>query len=144
MPGLPKSYIKKYGISKRAWREYRASSGGKRKRKVKSRSNPSKRRGNPRMPAKKKSRRRRTRNLGQSDLAIGIAKVASRAVSRLIPVTLPFDLQQDIILYGMGKFGRLPKAKTVATADAVDKVVSTFIGGVNVQGFGGFTGEDWI
>lgn len=25
MPGLPKSYIKKYGVSKRAWREYRKS-----------------------------------------------------------------------------------------------------------------------
>lgn len=34
MPGLPKSYITKYGITKKAWREYRASKkGGKSKAK---------------------------------------------------------------------------------------------------------------
>lgn len=33
MRGLPKSYIKKYGISKKAWAEYRKAKGG-RKRKV--------------------------------------------------------------------------------------------------------------
>ena len=31
MVGLPKSYVKKYGISKRAWQEYRKACGGKRR-----------------------------------------------------------------------------------------------------------------
>jgi hypothetical protein len=37
MRGLPKSYIKKYGITKRAWAEYRAS---KKPRKTKARKGP--------------------------------------------------------------------------------------------------------
>ena len=78
------------------------------------------------------------------DLTVGVAKVVSRVLSNMSPVKLPFNLEQDGVLYVLGKVGGIPKAKTVATADAVDKVISTFIGGVNVEGFGGFTGEDWI
>ena len=40
MPGLPKKYIKKYGVSKKAWREYRKAQG-KGKRRSASRSRPS-------------------------------------------------------------------------------------------------------
>lgn len=34
--GLPKSYIKKYGITKKAWREYRKSKGGRKTTRKKS------------------------------------------------------------------------------------------------------------
>lgn len=52
--GLPKSYIKKYGISKKAWKEYRKSkSKGRRK------TNPKKVRN---LPRRRYTRRRRRRN----------------------------------------------------------------------------------
>ena len=46
MAGLPKSYIKKYGITKKAWREYRKS---KRSRSKTKKSNPNKKKGGKKM-----------------------------------------------------------------------------------------------
>ena len=56
--GLPKSYIKKYGISKKAWREYRKSrkKGTRRTRSTRRKSNPKKVR--RKLGRRKKSRRR--------------------------------------------------------------------------------------
>lgn len=55
MRGLPKSIIKKYGVTKKAWRVYRARKGKKRSSKSKRSSNPKKK--VKRMAKKKKSRR---------------------------------------------------------------------------------------
>lgn len=56
--GLPKSYIKKYGISKRAWREYRKAKGGSRT----PRTRRTRRTGVRRLGRRRYTRRRRRRN----------------------------------------------------------------------------------
>ena len=96
------------------------------------------------MAKKKQPSRRRKRNLAQSDEAAGLLKFATRLLSNLSPVKLPFELEQDGLLWVIGKGGGLPKAKTVAKAVAVDKLLSTFLSGVNIESFGGFAGEDWL
>lgn len=55
LPGLPKSYIKKYGISKRAWREYRKAVP-KRGTGLKTGRAGKRRRGKPRTEAQRRAR----------------------------------------------------------------------------------------
>ena len=56
MPGLPKSYIKKYGISKKAWRIFK-SRGRKTSRPTKTKKRKNPKRNVRRMPRRKKNRR---------------------------------------------------------------------------------------
>lgn len=74
--GLPKSYIKKYGITKKAWREYRKSKGGKRK--------------TTRRSTKRKTTRRRStsRNAVRriKKLNLPIALIAGTAAGLIDPV----------------------------------------------------------
>ena len=79
--GLPKSYIKQYGISKRAWKEYRKSK--KRTTSRTRRASPSRRTG-VRSLTRRKRRRRASRTipiLPIAGLAAGVAEPVKRMVS---------------------------------------------------------------
>lgn len=79
MAGLPKAYIKKWGVSKRAWKEYRAKSlSGTKKSSKKS----------VRKTAKKKGRRRYSMTIPLAPmvgLAAGLASPIDRAIKGNIP-----------------------------------------------------------
>lgn len=83
--GLPKSYIKKYGVSKKAWREYRKAhpKRGRRTRKTRRASNPVKKR-RKRMARRKKRRRR-------SGMTIPIAPIAGLAAGLIEPIQYVVD-----------------------------------------------------
>lgn len=70
MPGLPKSYIKKYGVSKKAWRMYRAS-----KNKRKSRPKTTKRsvKRTARRRSYRKTRRRSSNKWGVAGTVLKLA-----------------------------------------------------------------------
>lgn len=76
--GLPKSYIKKYGISKKAWREYRKSKGrSSRTRRV----SPSPRRTGVRRLTRRYRRKRRRR----SPRTIPILPIGGALVGATVP-----------------------------------------------------------
>lgn len=79
MPGLPKSFIKKYGVSKKAWREYRKSMGAKRDSKTTRKPNPRR----VKKMAKKKRSRRYTMTIPIAPiigLGVGLAEPLSNAI----------------------------------------------------------------
>ena len=76
MPGLPKSYIKKYGVSKRAWREYRKAK--------------SSRKSSPR-PVKRTKSKTKARSYTMPRKKV---RRTSRSKSTLTP--------KDAVMYGLG------------------------------------------
>jgi len=66
MPGLPKSFIKKYGVSKRAWREYRKSLKKSKSRTKKSKTNPNRRKKSNPNRRRKNLPRRKNKRRGKS------------------------------------------------------------------------------
>lgn len=74
MKGLPKSYIKKYGISKKAWREFRKS---------KSRKVTKRKKNNPKRSGKKTTRRRNSFTIPLGPV-LGLAAGMAGPIKKLI------------------------------------------------------------
>lgn len=142
MPGLPKSIIKKYGISKKAWSVYRGKLRG-RKRRVRNKSHS--RVSNPKRRTRKLGRRKKRRG-GKSLqttvfkwLRIG-ALVAPGAVVAAQPMKLDQKLNEIFRLYtgvnvkhsmesnalqfdaGRLAMGWLPYLATVLTTYGIPKI----------------------
>ena len=112
---LPKKYIKKYGISKKAWAEYK-----------KSKKSPSKRRASKKT-TKTKTRRKQNMNFNfGGGLGKGIAVgVAAGVINRFIPVNIA---GADLIIAGM-----VMKDQTVQKIGAITlgrNLASGFVGGM--------------
>lgn len=98
MAGLPKSYIREYGISKAAWRAYRSSKG-----------NPKKRGKSKTQPMAKKSKTTRAKNTMNSALnRLGYNKVekgvgSARIAERIMNIaSFPPEPVKSIITTGVG------------------------------------------
>jgi len=98
MAGLPKSYIKKYGISKKAWAAYRADRKKGKTNKSASSSTP-KRRKRP-MVKKKTNRRRGFLNVSTFFKFIKIGAFVAPAVH----AALSRDNNRDRLSYGLEKY----------------------------------------
>ena len=138
MSGLPKSYIKKYGISKRAWTEYRKSKGkGKGSSKKSGKSN---KRASPKSKSRRRGSSMRLPKI-QNDLMNGLSVTLAKFVAGVVPISLPYGLENQGAQYVLGVVAKNPDWKKIAKANAIDAVASGFLGGVNV---GAFSGSEWL
>jgi hypothetical protein len=135
---LAKKYIKKYGISKKAWAAQRAAQKKKPKRRVATRAKTTRRRKSTKKTTKKTNKRRQSNmfNFG-GGLGKGIAVgVAAGVVNRFIPVNIA---GADLIIAGM-----VMKDSTVQKIGAITlgrSLAASFTGlatGGNGGGFGGY------
>jgi len=134
MAKLPKRLIKKYGISKKAWSEFRKEqSGRKRRPAVKSRAKPRARTRSRSKPKTKRSVKNTNFNFG-GGLGKGIAVgVAAGVVNRFIPVNIA---GADLIIAGI-----VMKDSTVQKIGAITlgrSLASSFTGALT--GGGGVSG----
>lgn len=115
--GLPKSYIKKYGITKRAWAEYRKSSGSTRRRSKtsskRSGSTTAKRRRSSRRSKRRGGGRRPFGTVGWKGMLAGLVSLAFlRILIRRMFGAVPAEYVDSASLVGAGVIGKVAKIGT--------------------------------
>jgi len=124
--GLPKSYIKKYGISKKAWREYRkahkkgsrkAGTSSKKKTKRRSRS----------MPKKKVSRRPKLfRTMGLKGLLIAVAGLTGikYLIRNYLPQAAGYENSISLLGVGLVKRSVMPAGIAMLASDLITDAIT--------------------
>jgi len=133
--GLPKSYIKKYGITKKAWAEYRKAH---KKRKTRTSKSKSKRKSGGKRMAKKKRRtggKKFFGNIGLKGLIVGGALLAGAKylVARFLPQAGAYS--SPIAAIGAGAVGSVVgSGKSLMTFGLIDGVSELIVDLVTAGG----------
>ena len=122
--GLPKSIIKKYGVSKKAWQVYKEQKKGGRKTKSKSKKSKSKKSGGRKKVAKKKTYRRRSFGFGKISLKGAIfggllIAAAKWLVRRFAPQFAGYESNVALIGAGLVKKSFLPVGVAMTVGDLI-------------------------
>lgn len=77
----------------------------------------------------------------QKDLMNGLSITLSKFIAGVVPIGLPYGLENQGAHYILGEVAKNPAWKSIAKAEAIDAVASGMLSGVNV---GAFSGSDWL
>ena len=78
---------------------------------------------------------------GTKDFMNGLSITLAKFVAGVVPIALPYGLENQGAHYLLGAVTKNAKWKEIAKANAIDSVTSGFLGGVNV---GAFSGSEWL